>query len=50
MYLCDELLVSNENGLPLRVVGGDEEIPGTLNIDLMTFQVAFVTLVIVTSF
>ena len=33
MYPCDEFLMSNEDGLPLRVVGGDEDIPGTLKID-----------------
>ena len=32
MYLGDELLVSNEDGLPLRVVGGDEDILSTLKI------------------
>ena len=30
---CVEFLVGNEDGLPLRVVGGDEDIPGTLKID-----------------
>ena len=29
----DEFLVSNEDGLPLRVSGSDEDIPGTLKID-----------------
>ena len=30
---CDELLVSNEDGLLLRVAGGDKDIPSTLKID-----------------
>ena len=41
MYPCDELLVRNEDGPPLRVAGGDEDILGTLKIDLMTFQVTY---------
>lgn len=34
MYLCDELLMINEDELDLRVVGGNEDIPSTLKIDL----------------
>ena len=30
---CDELLVRNEDGLPLRVARGDEDIQGTLKIN-----------------
>ena len=30
---CDEFLMRNEDGLPLRVVGGDDDIIGTLKID-----------------
>ena len=30
---CDEFLVRIEDGLPLRVEGGNEDIPGTLKID-----------------
>ena len=30
MYSCDEFLVRNEDGLPLKVAGGDEKILGTL--------------------
>ena len=41
MYSCDEFLVRNEDGLPLRVARGDEDILGTLKIDLMTFQVIY---------
>ncbi|RUS65369.1 hypothetical protein CUZ56_03052 [Saezia sanguinis] len=37
MYPCDELLMSNEDGLLLRVARGDEDIIGTLKIDLMKF-------------
>ena len=33
MYLGDEFPMRNEYGLPLRVVGGDEDILGTLKID-----------------
>ena len=33
MYLCDEFIVRNEDGLPMRVVGGNEDIPSTLKID-----------------
>ena len=41
MHSCDEFLMKNEDGLPLRVVGGDEDILGTLKIGLMTFQVTY---------
>ena len=33
MYPCNEFPMRNEDGLPLRVAGGDEDIPGTLKID-----------------
>ena len=33
MYSCDEFLVRNEDGLPFRVVGGNEEILGSSKID-----------------
>ena len=33
MYLCDEFLVSNEDGLPLRVARGNEDIIDTVKID-----------------
>lgn len=36
-----ELLMSNEDGLLLRIAGGNEDILGTLNIDLMAFQVTY---------
>ena len=41
MYLCDEFLMSNEDGLPLRVARDDDDIPGTLKIDLMKFHVTY---------
>ena len=33
MYLCDEFPMRNEDGLPLRVARGNEDILGTLRID-----------------
>ena len=33
MYRCDEFLVRNEDGLPLIVAGGNEDILGNLKID-----------------
>ena len=41
MYPCDELLMRNEDGILMKVEGGDADILGTLKIDLMTFQVTY---------
>ena len=41
LYLCDELFMINGDGIPLRVVGSNEDIPGTLKIDLIKFQVTY---------
>ena len=41
MYPRDEFLMRNEDGLPQRVAGDYEEIPCTLKIYLMTFQVTY---------
>ena len=41
MYPCDEIPMRNDNGLPIRVARVDEDILGTLKIDLMTFQVTY---------